>query len=211
MVLASVGMSWIGVRMQRARMQRAVVDAIEREGGCVEYDYEVDAPGSMKILGAQPPGPAWLRGLLGIDFFADVVSVDLCKGAGMRQLEGLPILQTLRLYSHEVTDSEMKYLEGLTQLQLFSLNSTLVTDGGLKHLKALPQLQELSLGSTPFTDAGLEHLRGLSMLRLLVLDRTKFTKDGVRKLQQALPNCKIHFSHATVVGLTQKATAGPLK
>jgi hypothetical protein len=43
----------------------------------------------------------------------------------------------------------------------------------------------------PVTDAGLEHLKALRQLQRLDLKETKVTADGVKKLQQALPNCKI--------------------
>ncbi|MGD0899850.1 MAG: hypothetical protein ABR915_18615 [Thermoguttaceae bacterium] len=42
-----------------------------------------------------------------------------------------------------------------------------------------------------FTDAVLEHLKGLAKLQRLYLDGTKVTDEGVKKLQEALPNCKI--------------------
>ena len=39
--------------------------------------------------------------------------------------------------------------------------------------------------------AGLEHLKGLTNLRTLDLRETWVTNEGVKKLQGALPNCKI--------------------
>ena len=41
------------------------------------------------------------------------------------------------------------------------------------------------------TDAGLQHLIGLNGLQLLTFQGTRVTEAGVKKLQQALPNCKI--------------------
>jgi hypothetical protein len=52
-------------------------------------------------------------------------------------------------------------------------------------------LSVLNLNRTKVTDDGLEHLKGMTSLRRLLLQRTKVTDAGVRKLQQALPNCKI--------------------
>jgi hypothetical protein len=49
----------------------------------------------------------------------------------------------------------------------------------------------LSLYRTQITDAGLAHLAGLAYLRRLVVGRTHVTDEGVKKLQQALPNCRI--------------------
>ena len=73
------------------------------------------------------------------------------------------------------------------------LTGTEVTDAHLVHLKGLTSLENLDLrywGN--LTDAGLEHLKGLTGLRVLNLSGTKVTDEGVKKLQQALPNCKIH-------------------
>ena len=50
----------------------------------------------------------------------------------------------------------------------------------------------VSLANTSVTDAGLEHLKGLTKLKELDLESTNVTDAGVKKLQQALPNCKIH-------------------
>ena len=50
MLLVSIGMSWVAVRMQRARRQREAVKGIERLGGGVMYDYQFDQSPS------QPPG-----------------------------------------------------------------------------------------------------------------------------------------------------------
>ena len=74
MTLASVGLSWFAVKLQQARRQRAAVEAIEKAGGWVEYDYELR---TRPPSDADPPGPAWLRNLLGIDFFATVVEIRL--------------------------------------------------------------------------------------------------------------------------------------
>jgi len=44
---------------------------------------------------------------------------------------------------------------------------------------------------TQVTNAGLEHLKGMTSLTPLYLFQTKVTDAGVKKLQQALPKCKI--------------------
>ena len=66
-----------------------------------------------------------------------------------------------------------------------------VTDAALEHIKWWPEIKVLVLDQTQITDAGLQHLKGLTQLERLGLKRTKVTDEGVKKLQQALPNCKI--------------------
>jgi hypothetical protein len=65
------------------------------------------------------------------------------------------------------------------------------TDARLEHLKRLTRLKKLILIRSNITDVGLEHLSGLTSLRELDLNGTKVTDAGVKKLQQALPNCRI--------------------
>ena len=68
-----------------------------------------------------------------------------------------------------------------------------VTDADLVHLKGLTKLEILSFWDKQITDAGLVHLRGMTHLEELVLIDTKVTAEGVKKLQEALPNCKIDY------------------
>jgi hypothetical protein len=137
--LVSLGMSWFATRMQRARQQKAAVEEIERLGGDVEYDYAVDQSGNP-ISGAVPPGPAWLRNLLGNDFFATVVEANF-------------------LSSSSVTDASLGHLKRLTQLQRLFLCRTKVTDAGLEHLNGLTKLRELKLSDTKVADEGVKRLQ----------------------------------------------------
>ena len=71
------------------------------------------------------------------------------------------------------------------------INKPKITDEGLVHLKAFTRLQTLNLNGTKVTDVGLEHLKGLSSLVTLNIRNTQVTDEGVKKLQQALPDCRI--------------------
>ncbi len=86
----------------------------------------------------------------------------------------------------------MVHLRGLTGLKSLDLSGSQVTDAGLVHLAHLKNLDELLL-SDHITDAGLPKLAGLSGLSYLNLAKSKVTKEGVRKLEKALPKCKIWF------------------
>jgi hypothetical protein len=87
----------------------------------------------------------------------------------------------------------LAHLAGLTQLRRLFLENTEVTDMGLEQLGRLTQLQDIYLLYCEFiTDAGLKHLAGLTQLRELLIDARKVTNAGRKKLQQALPNCRIH-------------------
>jgi hypothetical protein len=111
--------------------------------------------------------------------------------AGLAQLIGLPQLQDLNLRNTQITDAGLAHIAGLTQLQHLDLFNTQITDAGLARIAGLTQLQHLDLSDTQITNAGLECLNEIKQLRVLDVSRTQVTNEGVKKLQQALPNCKI--------------------
>ncbi|MGO8749536.1 MAG: leucine-rich repeat domain-containing protein [Thermoguttaceae bacterium] len=191
--LAGIAMTWYAVRLQRARKrdateartQREVVEAIKQLGGHAIYWYP----------GAEPPRPKWLLEFLGVDFYADVVAVDLgtCWGGGtpsratdgdLVHLKKLKELRQLALGYTQITDAGLEHLGGLSHLWMLLLNRVNITDAGLKHLRGLDRLEFLNLSGTKVSDAGLEHLRGLKQLNCLNLDATNITDTGMQSLKR---------------------------
>ena len=168
--VAACGLGWLGVRVKDARKQAAAVTAVEKLGGFVCYDFQADSMGDG-VSAPGTPGPAWLRAILGDDFFR---SVWLVTFAGT-----------------SITDAELQRLGDFEQLNWLILDGTLVSDAGLEHLKGLRQLKRLSLNNTSFDDERLEHLKEFTQLRVLELMGTEVTGRGVDNLHQALPNCQI--------------------
>jgi len=193
MLLASIGMSWLAVRMKRARMEHEAAKAILKAGGQVAYVYELDAAGK-KIPGATPPAPTWLRNLLGNDLFDGVAEVRVGGDAELEYVKHLPNLQSLSFWcGPKLTDAGLAHLQEVPRLRRLHFGAHQnVTDAGLVNLTALTQLQRLEMRYLQISDAGLEHLAGLNQLQELYLGSTaKVTDEGVKKLQQALPNCRI--------------------
>ena len=91
-VAVALPFAWLATEMKAAREQQEVVEEIEKLGGEVCYDYQQDDDTTSK-----PPEPAWLRGLLGDDLFANVTQVDLTDS--------------------ETSDAGLEHLKGLTQLR----------------------------------------------------------------------------------------------
>jgi hypothetical protein len=183
-LLVSVGMSWLGVKMEKARKQKEAVEAIREAGGWVTYDYESDDPF------AEPPMLDWTRALLGDDFFFDVVGVSaylrswLFGDEEAAYLRALTNLTYLDLSGTEITDSGLESLRALTALEYLSLRDNDITDGGLGNLKGMTSLGELDLSNTQVTDSGLEHLEELANLERLILDGTQITDAGLEHLER---------------------------
>ena len=131
-------------KVQQAERQREAVEAIRELGGNVRYDYQFDKAGSL-MLEQEPPGPAWLRALVGDDFFADVLHVSFFMAPK----------------AAEVNDVVFEHVKPLRRLEWLRLRGTQITDPGLLELNRLTELVYLDLSGTHVTDAGLNHLRGL--------------------------------------------------
>ncbi|HUY90495.1 MAG TPA: hypothetical protein VMV10_17290 [Pirellulales bacterium] len=79
LVLLTALAVWLGVASHRMREQREAVKAIETLGGTVAYDWQyerlTDEVVFDRLPGKHPGAPAWLRRLVGDDFFQEVVGV----------------------------------------------------------------------------------------------------------------------------------------
>ena len=113
MVLCAIACSWFAVKMQRVSEREETVRAIRKEGGWVWYDYKRNAaPGSTP----EPPGPLWMRKLLGDNFFAKVVVARAPLGVRLEHWKGLTDLEVIDL-KRPVTDADLEYLKELTKLK----------------------------------------------------------------------------------------------
>jgi hypothetical protein len=118
-------------------------------------------------------------------------------GPGLSHLCRLAHLEVLYLNRTQLTNEGLVYVGKLIHLTWLRLDKTKITDTGLENLKHLVDLEGLYLDHTEITDAGLEHLKGLTKLKDLSLFGTKVSSSGVKKLQQALPRCKISWNPLT--------------
>ncbi len=214
-VAVALPFSWLATEMRDAARQRDAVAALRALGGrnnCqvwVCYDYEASAISSGDWRRREPPGPAWARGLLGVDFFSDAVEVHHSYSgfymnfdfrqpgtvpitdASLALIAGAARLRYLDLSDSLVTDAGMRHLAGLTHLTSLGLYGCEVTDAGLRDLRPLANLRVMFLGGTKVTDAGLDYLKGFRRLRQLYLPREHVTDAGVGRLQRVLPDCRI--------------------
>jgi hypothetical protein len=181
---------WVQYRRQRAEENRdrvataeqaieKTVAAIEDMRGEATSEYEELRPQTW--LEEQFDDPGGPDDLVGVRKVTEVNLIHRVTDAGREFVH----------FNFNVGDAGLEQLEGLTDLEILNLFGTNVSDAGLEHLQGSTNLQHLNLNGTDVSDAGLEHLKGLKNLQALGLFATKVTDEGVKKLQQALPNCKI--------------------
>ena len=118
LVLVLLTGGWMGWLVQSARTQRAAVAAIQRSDGYVEYEWDITNP--ARKPGGGPPWPKWLVDRLGVDYFYNVVAVDLDDRAtdlDLVRVGNLTRLRSLQLSRSQVTDAGLEYLQGLTSLK----------------------------------------------------------------------------------------------
>ncbi len=160
--------------------------------------------------GGGPPWPKWLVDRLGVDYFYNVVAVDLDDRATdlelvhVGNLTQLEISATFAIGSDRlrarvpagayqpqaphpestgVTDAGLAAPERPNQSRRNSPRPTGCSDAGLAHLSALPHLKILGLANTQVTAAGLARLKAANRLEELVLGGTRITDDDMAQLK----------------------------
>jgi hypothetical protein len=188
-LIVAVACGWLASKVERKRSERAAVEALRKKGATVTYDYD-------RVRSRTPYGPAWMRWLLGENYFSEVQWVAMGGNVDADDLNAVaqfPHLTSLTMMSRGFTDAGLANLTGLRELRDLNLSQASLTDDGLKDLAGFTQLETLWLYGTKVTDAGLVHLRGLTRLKYLSLAFTNVSDGPVAELQKALPNC--HIDH----------------
>jgi hypothetical protein len=204
--VVAIPCAWLGRKIEQKRSERELTDFIHKSGGQISYPYE-------GIKNGKPPGPEWLKKLLGTNFFCDVDDVDLRKDkaaddallkkiaaftrlkslwldgtqvtdAGVANLSDLNELDRVSLTATEITDAALDVVKGWSRLEVLHLDKTRVTDAGIAKLAGLSNLTYLNLNLTAVGDSGLSSLNGLTRLEWLRLKGTDVTDAGLIKLKQ---------------------------
>lgn len=195
--------------MHRVRDLRIAIKEVQRLGGDITYAHHVD-----------PPGPKWVRLILGDDFFVEVTQIQLytdeVNDATLAVIAKLPRIDSLIVKSDGVTNKGLAVLahaNGLMAVDIRSANvtaagylqlkdlaslrslilrqNTAVNDTWLADILELKQVRYLTLRYSGITNRGLEELQQATWLDLIDLMGTKVSPEGVKQLQQALPKCRI--------------------
>ncbi len=140
----------------------------------------------------------------GIEHLAELMALTHLRlnahvtGKGLESLEGMMSLRELEfICSGELTDEGLACLKQFSNLRLLRLvGAPHVTDATINNLRDLKGLEELHIRYTGVTDVGLVSLTGFKSLRKLYLTpalNSQFSVPTLRALQDALPDCEIHF------------------
>ena len=160
--------------------------------------WELDREGRIVIVKmASPQGnPLYSdAGMVHLKTLKQLRELDLgysdITNDGLASIEDATELRSLYLYGTKVTDDGLRHLHHLDKLDTLVLASSNFSDTGLQELGSLPSLKLLNLNGARVTDVGLDCLHNAHNLRELMLYTTQVTDEGAKKLQRALPGCKI--------------------
>lgn len=165
----------LGAKIDRKQKERRTVAAIEGLDGSVRYDWQ-DEDGN-----GTPPGPEWLTGFVGDDFFARVEFMAFDRQDRQvsdddliaLELEALTDLKGIDIASDRVTDVGLARLTEMTELQSLSLRGVwrrdCITNAGIKYLSKMRRLERFNIGSEELTDACLPDLAQIGTLKELAL------------------------------------------
>jgi hypothetical protein len=193
----------MGWKARRASLQRRAVAQIEFLHGWVKYDWEPEIYGCFDSRADtfHPPGPRWLRNMLGDEYFQEVVEVELPDPSTFPEIDPTSrdsppdsteyqsvrelILQ--RQESKEALDrDQLACLEGLDRLDTLTLRGNPLKSEGLARLGRLSNLKSLTSFDTPIGAEGLAAITKLSRLKVLYLD-SEITDARLNDLKD-LPN-----------------------
>lgn len=102
----------------------------------------------------------------------------------LAQLNGLPHLTALRLFTWDTTDACMDHMGRLNSLRWLDFYMPNVTDQGFSRLKSLKELEFLNISGRGITNASLPQIASYSMLDFLGLSQTGVSDSGLVELKK---------------------------
>jgi hypothetical protein len=187
MVSFSVAFAWAANWIDNSIRQRQAVEMIRNnDHGYIVYDYERRAERSS--IDPESTRLAWLRDLIGIDYFSTVDTV-MCHPPdddSALMLPDLRGLKSLQLSCEHLSERGVSVLRRLDQLQRLALMDIGAEDGGWEPLGQLRKLDDLTLFGRIFgqnlTDGQLVSLKKLSWLKHLYIGQTQLNNEQMRDI-----------------------------
>lgn len=195
MVIWSLVAVWLAIHVNRARMQAQTVKELG-EVGNILYAHELvpsASGGNRYDIGAEAPGPRWLRHQLGDDFFREVERIAISPtDRHMTMLSELPQVQGIAIAAYQLTDAGVRRLAHLTKLKRLELhNGHALTDDAFTFFDSLHNLEYVNIWNTPVGDRTLSYLEECSTLKQVLISNTLVTQEGIERLKNALPNARV--------------------
>jgi hypothetical protein len=201
MLLASVGMSWLGVQLRTKRKEMATVTAILELGGRVGYDAPPVGGGKRKA-NAPSPVPQWAQRLLRGDIFARVASVGIngedILVPGLKVEYEASVNRGVKANSQAATAlgslascPDLTLLASLSRLQYLKLTHLRLGEQEVRQLTQIESLTHLVFNSCAIDEAGLKELTKAKNLQYLKLNCSGLAPSSIEKLAAELPGCKV--------------------
>lgn len=192
LLVTAVGV-FLGPIVNRVRHQSRIIEAVEKIGGKVEYQWEPDA--TSKRFG-------WLRQWLDDDYFRTVNLIHLqsCPATDelVRDISRLEGVVQLNVCQSRITEESLRHVGRMRQLKALDVSFNKITNDGLAHLAPLDELVFLDLSVTEVTDDGLEALRTLPKLHRVQLYGNKITDQGAARLSTTPWICEFDLANTLI-------------
>jgi hypothetical protein len=121
--IGAIGVGGILCAIGSAKREETAVDAIWRLDGNVLYEHVAERmwTGNKAI---EPPGPRFLRAVMGDCYFARIQSVSLENDASAAYLDELRGVTDVALHGEHVSDVSLKYVGRLKELRRLDVAGT---------------------------------------------------------------------------------------
>ena len=163
----------MGIAAGNAQRQRRAVEAIEASGGTVGYAHDFDFDKGHYAKG-EPPGPEWLRTLLGRHYFDTVIEVSFSNpnrsgnraplGQAAPYLADLPRLRKLHVGYFQPTNDDLGELVARANPEQLSCGMLEISDTVAARIAEADRLKRISLNEVVISASGIaefERLAGL--------------------------------------------------
>ncbi len=181
MLLASTALAiGLGILVSDARRQEKAAAAIEDMSGQIVYDWQVRPPGDRSTQPLTPPGPQWLRRLVGPHYFDTIVAVRLYAQRGNNRrrrlaeviphLAVLPELRSLTLWGWNLTPEDFQMVSRMRCLEKLTCVETTISEQCAAELVHATALHKLSLERVVISPAALRQFARLPHLESFTLD-----------------------------------------
>ena len=198
-MMAIVGFGLIAPawKIREARRQRELIEQLKQQGMVqVYYDFQIDEDLEYDWESDQT-ATDWLPGILGKNFFHQVVRIDDARNPGDRSpsykyLKSFPALRALSL-TNSHADIDLAPLRALDRLERLQVRCGAMNDDDLAHIAALPRLHTLVIsGNSHITDEGLQHLMQAGALKQLDIKAADVSEGAIAELENRLPQLQVN-------------------